>query len=121
MTPNYAEENQEFIKSLGDRIEEFMKDGKWYTIAEVADGVGHIFNQSSVSAQIRALRRKGYDVMTQENEDNPELGKYQYRIVKKDKPYRGIFKWLPDTPEMRELEERMIRQEENFKKYGWRY
>lgn len=120
MTQNYAEENQEFIKSLSERIEQFMKDGKWYTIAEVSDGVEHIFNQSSVSAGIRGLRKRGYNVLQQINEDNPALGKYQYRIVKKDKSYRGMFRWLPDTPEMRELEAYHKRQDENEKNFGFR-
>lgn len=52
-----------------------MRDGKWRTLAEIADATGH--PEASVSARLRDFRKVGYTV------DRRHVGKglWQYRVA----------------------------------------
>ena len=103
------EENADFVKNLTVRVRNIMlSKNDWMTITEVADAVGNLFNQSSVSAQMRAQRKFGYELLSRTNTDNPEIGKYQYKLQKMtQRNGSGLFRFLPDTEEYRKMEEKM--------------
>jgi hypothetical protein len=104
---NNFEENKEFIKTLSEGVKQFMLQNEWVTNTQIADAVEHLFNGSSVTAAYRSLRQKGYTVLKRRNEDVNAFEKYQYKLVKgKTTSGKGIFKFLPDTDENRQMEAR---------------
>lgn len=97
---NLLQDNTAFRNSLRDKVKDIMVLSDWLTIAEVSDKVGHLFNQSSVSAAMRSLRNVGLTVNRRINHDNPELGKYQYKIASKGERMLddvGIFRFTDAT------------------------
>ena len=66
------------------QVEAIMSDGFWHTLpnlaAELKRRFGTRYAETSISARIRDLRRRGY-VVTHER-TRPGSGLYQYRAVK---------------------------------------
>jgi len=63
------------------RVWELMSDGKWRTLGEIAKSTGD--PESSISAQLRHLRKERFGAHTIEKEF-VENGIYRYRFVQKE-------------------------------------
>ena len=48
------------LRAQQDRVRQFMADGSWHTLSQVADGCS--CPEASASARIRHLRKEGYEV-----------------------------------------------------------
>ena len=64
------------------RVWELMSDGKWRTLGEIARATGD--PESSVSAQLRHLRKERFGAHTIEKEYK-DFGLYAYRLIKNDR------------------------------------
>jgi hypothetical protein len=67
-----------------ERIESLMSDGYWHTIPELQRTLkskyGQLYSETSISARLRAMRKRGYTVSTERTRAGSNL--YQYRAVK---------------------------------------
>lgn len=73
-----SDRDQERLTSQHKRIREFMIDGRWRTLAQIAEELG--YPESSVSAQLRHLREKrfgSYRVMRRYVEN----GLFEYQVL----------------------------------------
>jgi hypothetical protein len=64
------------------RVWDCMSDGKWRTLGEIARSTGD--PESSVSAQLRHLRKERFGAHTIEKEYK-DFGLYAYRLIKNDR------------------------------------
>lgn len=66
------------LHSQHNRIEAFMKDGRWHTLAEIAAGTGD--PEASISARLRDLRKRqfGSHLIVREY---VERGLFRYRMI----------------------------------------
>lgn len=63
------------------RVFEFLSDGNWHTLREIAAGTGA--PEASASAQCRNLRKKefGSHVIEKRNRGDRSLGLFEYRLL----------------------------------------
>jgi len=64
------------------RVWELMSDGKWRTLGEIARSTGD--PESSISAQLRHLRKERFGAHTIEKEYK-DFGLFVYRLIKNDR------------------------------------
>jgi hypothetical protein len=64
------------------RVWDCMSDGKWRTLGEIARLTGD--PESSVSAQLRHLRKERFGAHTVEKEYK-DFGLFEYRLIKNDR------------------------------------
>lgn len=75
--PDVNEQDAIRLAGLMGRVESYMRDGKWATLAEISYQCRGA--EASVSARLRDLRRKGYVV---ERERTEQPGVFRYRAVR---------------------------------------
>ncbi len=89
-------ETKEYSKSLRNKLLEVLDSGRWYTITELTELVTNsVISQNSVAAALRSLRKPihgGHNIIKRINEDNPQLGMYEYHLVAPDDRTRKFFK-----------------------------
>jgi biotin operon repressor len=65
------------------RVESLMADGYWHTVPELQKELrrkfGQLYSETSISARIRAMRKRGYEVTHERTRPGSNL--YQYRAV----------------------------------------
>lgn len=66
-----------------DEIYSLMKNGAWYTVTDIAKSL-HLKNESSVSAQIRNLRKSPFNFTIERRNRNHVRGLSEYRLIKKE-------------------------------------
>lgn len=71
------------------RVFEFMSDGEWHTIPEIAEAAGA--SETSASARVRDLRK-------------PRFGSYKVQRMRVGEPSAGLWAFRLDIP-MREPEQ----------------
>lgn len=77
-------QDAEAITAQQDQVEAIMHDGYWHTLPEIVKELrrkfGRVCGEASVSARIRAMRKRGYTVTRERTRAGSNL--YQYRAVK---------------------------------------
>ncbi len=76
-------QDAETITAQQDQVEAIMRDGYWHTLPELVKEVrrryGRLCGEASISARIRAMRKRGYTVTRERTRAGSNL--YQYRAV----------------------------------------
>jgi len=62
-----------------ERVWQFMNDGKFHTLPEIAEGTGD--PPASISAQLRHLRKPRFGAHRVEKYHDPSGGLFHYRLV----------------------------------------
>lgn len=74
----------EAITAQQDQVEAVMHDGYWHTLPEIVKELrrryGRMCGEASVSARLRAMRKRGYTITRERTRAGSNL--YQYRAVK---------------------------------------
>ena len=74
------------IEGQQQRVESLMADKFWHTLPELQkllkQKFGQFYSETSISARIRAMRKRGYTVKHERTRAGSNL--YQYRAVKAD-------------------------------------
>lgn len=77
-------QDAEAITAQQDQVEAIMHDGYWHTLPEIVKELrrkyGRVCGEASVSARIRAMRKRGFTVNRERTRAGSNL--YQYRAVK---------------------------------------
>lgn len=58
------------------RITDFVLDGQWHTLHEIAEGIGRPGSECSVAAALQTLRRQGYYVEC-DRKHYPEVSRFR--------------------------------------------
>ncbi len=105
MNNNDYPDNKKYADTLTDRVANAMTENKWMTISEICIAADeNITNLNSVSAAVRAMRKRGFIIQRRINTDNPQLGKYQYSNYVKYSPMDKFVETVPE-PEPENLTE----------------
>jgi hypothetical protein len=78
--------SQEAARITGqqERVEALMSDGYWHTVPELQKALkskyGQLYSETSISARLRDMRKRGYTVSRERTRAGSNL--YQYRAVK---------------------------------------
>jgi len=79
-----SKQDTERIGGQQERVEALMADGYWHTIPELQKELrrrhGQLYSETSISARIRAMRKRGYTVTHERTRAGSNL--YQYRARK---------------------------------------
>jgi hypothetical protein len=73
------------LTSLLDRVRQLMLDGKWRTLREIADALGH-GSEASISARLRDLRKPKFGGLIVESRrrytEGPTSGVWETQVRK---------------------------------------
>ena len=74
--------DKERLTGQMQRIYKLMIDGKFRTLSEIESATGD--PQSSISAQLRHLRKErfGYHILEKQRRGEPSNGLFEYRVLK---------------------------------------
>lgn len=90
------------LRKQHERIRQFMSDGRWRTLNEIANFLG--YPEPSVSAQLRHLRKKEFGSYVVDRRRRGTTGLWEYRVSKPqqifDEVGQGLFFSAP-SPAMR--------------------